>query len=71
MDNFLGRNVVFRTTKRHNGVMRYNPWELPEDDDSDDRYDAMKDAYAEGWGAPYNERTRREAREEWENERGW
>lgn len=52
-------------------MSRYRPWELPEDDDSDARYDAMKDAYAEGWGAPYNERTRREAREEWENERGW
>lgn len=41
------------------------PWTLPEDDGSDDRYDAMKDAYAEGWGAPYNERTRREVEDEW------
>jgi len=52
-------------------MSRYRPWELPEDDDSDDRYDAMKDAYAEGWGAPYNERTRREVQDEIENERGW
>lgn len=45
------------------------PWRIPEDDgQSDDRYDALKDAWAEGWGRPYNERTRREWREEQE---GW
>ena len=44
---------------------RYRAWDIPEDDGrSDDAYDAMKDAYAEGWGAPYNERTRRELQEE-------
>ena len=32
--------------------------------DDDDSYDRMKDAYAEGWGSPYNERTRRELQEE-------
>jgi hypothetical protein len=41
--------------------------------DSDDGYDAMKDAYAEGWGRPYNERTRREVQDEIDNdkEQGW
>lgn len=54
--------------------MRYKPWDLPEEDDeSDARYDAMKDAYAEGWGAPYNDRTRREERVWRDNDRrgGW
>jgi hypothetical protein len=40
---------------------------MPEDDESDALYDARKDAYAEGWGAPYNERTRRE----WREDRDW
>ena len=40
---------------------RTDRFEIGDDDDS---YDRMKDAYAEGWGAPYNERTRREVQEE-------
>jgi hypothetical protein len=52
----------------------YRGWSIPKDDGcSDDRYDAMKDAYAEGWGRPYNERTRREVQNEIDNDReqGW
>jgi hypothetical protein len=29
----------------------------------------MKDAYHEGWGRPYNDRTRREVQDEIENDR--
>ena len=41
----------------------------PRDRDDDDGYDATKDAYAEGWGAQYNERTRREVQDEIDNYR--
>jgi hypothetical protein len=51
-------------------LMTTNPkndrFEIGDDDDS---YDRMKDAYAEGWGAPYNEKTRRELQEEIDNEK--
>lgn len=70
VDNFAFRGVVSCALTGHNECMsRYRPWELPEEDDSDDRYDAMKDAYAEGWGAPYNERTRREVERDADPER--
>jgi len=43
------------------------------DDSSDDGYDRLKDEYAEGWGRPYNERTRQEVQDELDNDRdnGW
>lgn len=43
------------------------------DDSSDDGYDAMKDAYHEGRGVPYSERTRREVQDEIQNDKdnGW
>jgi len=59
--------VVVLTNKGYDGLMvkgammGYNP------DDSDDGYDRAKDAYLEGWGRPYNERTRREE-QDWADE---
>lgn len=43
------------------------------DDSSDDGYDAAKDAYHEGWGRPYNDRTRQELQDEIDNDKdqGW
>ena len=38
--------------------------------DSDDGYDAMKDAYLEGGGEPYNDKTRRE-QEMWREPKRW
>ena len=43
-------------------------------DNSDDGYDRLKDEYLEGTGRAYNERTRREEREERDNDKcngGW
>lgn len=44
-----------------------------DDYSNDDGYDAAKDAYHEGWGAPYNDRTRQELQDEIDNEKeqGW
>jgi hypothetical protein len=61
------RIIILPTTKETTMAPRWN------DDSSDDGYDAMKDAYHEGWGRPYNERTRREVQDEIDNdkEQGW
>lgn len=48
--------------------MGYRKWNA-EDFGDDDGYDAMKDAYHEGWGRPYNETSRREVEEEMEDRR--
>ena len=45
--------------------MKYYPKQI----DSDDSYDALKDNYLTGDGDAYNEKTRKQEREEAENDR--
>lgn len=46
-------------------MSRYNEWD--DDEDSDDGYDAAKDAYLMGYGPPVTRR-QREEQEEWNEE---